>query len=83
MPRSVYKVHENKHILLAFITNSPEIKVNQSQTTVALKLSPSTFVYTPLKIIIMLLLFKTLRALLRLHNHLQRVNSKNLTVTHY
>ena len=25
-PRSVYKTHENMHILLAFITNSPENK---------------------------------------------------------
>ena len=55
------------YILLAFITNSPEIKVNQSQTTVAVKLLPTTFVYTPLKIIIMLLLFKTLRALLTIY----------------
>ena len=27
-----YKNHENMHILLAFITNSPETKANQSQT---------------------------------------------------
>ena len=26
-PRLVYKIHENMHILLAFITNSPETKV--------------------------------------------------------
>ena len=28
-----YKTHKNMHILLAFITNSPEPKVNQSQTS--------------------------------------------------
>ena len=26
--RSAYKTHENMHILLAFITNSPETKAN-------------------------------------------------------
>ena len=29
---SAYKTHEKMYILLAFITNSPETKVNQSQT---------------------------------------------------
>ena len=29
-PRSAYKTHENMHILLAFIINSPETKANQS-----------------------------------------------------
>ena len=28
-----YKTHENMHILLAFITNSPETKANQCQTS--------------------------------------------------
>ena len=27
-----YKTHENIHILLALITNSPEAKANESQT---------------------------------------------------
>ena len=27
-PRSVYKTHENMHILLVFITNSPETKAS-------------------------------------------------------
>ena len=31
-PRSAYKIHENMYILLAFIANSPETKVNQNQT---------------------------------------------------
>ena len=31
-PRSAYKIPENMHILLAFATNSPETKANQSQT---------------------------------------------------
>ena len=35
--------HEsNMHILVAFITNSPEIKANQSQT--GCKIAPRTFV---------------------------------------
>ena len=32
-PRSAYKTHENMYILLAFTTDSLEIKVNQSQTS--------------------------------------------------
>ena len=33
-PRSVYQlVPENMHFLLAFITNSPETKENESQTS--------------------------------------------------
>ena len=32
-PRSAYITHENMYILLAFITNSPEMKANQSQTS--------------------------------------------------
>ena len=31
-PRLAYKIHENMYILLAIITNSPETKVNQSET---------------------------------------------------
>ena len=30
-PRSVHKTHENMHILLAFITNSPEKKDSKSK----------------------------------------------------
>ena len=32
-PRSVYKTRESMNILLTFITNSPETKVNHSQTS--------------------------------------------------
>ena len=37
----VYKTHENMHILLAFITNSPETKVK-----LAVQLSFNTFIHT-------------------------------------
>ena len=37
---------ESMHILLAFITNSPETKANQTENQTNYKLSPSTFVRT-------------------------------------
>ena len=39
-----YKTHENIHILIAFITNSPETKANKGK--LAVKLSTSTFMRT-------------------------------------
>ena len=53
--------HENMHILLAFITNSPETKANQSQTSCEIVTQHLCAYYAPLKIIVFLL-FKTFRS---------------------
>ena len=53
--------HENMYILLAFITNSPETKANQSQSSCKIVIQYLRNILSASKIIIVLL-FETFRA---------------------
>ena len=56
--------HENIHILLGFITNSPETKANQSQTSCKIVTQHLRAYYAPLEIIVVML-FRTFRVFIK------------------